>query len=374
MGEQSSQKPEILIVDDSNVIRKAATKMLGEGYIVHEAVDGSDGWQQIQQNQSISVVFSDIQMPEMNGMELLANVRGSDDERIAGLPIIMITGQGDTEETKREVFEAGATDFISKPFSSIDLLSRAKSYAQLNAKVAELEQQTGHDKLTGLFNAKSFEEQGDMALSFAVRHGVSISTVYLEIDGFQDIFLKHGKSVATQIIIAVAKRFESVLRTEDIAARIGVARYALLLPLTNHTHAKIVVDRVRAAINKLVFDTGKEKVRIVLAAGMTSPEVKEDMRFAEVMTQAETSLKRALEKAGEKVASYVAEQPAQPKETEAGADKESLERELQRAFKLIIEGNYFKIERDHLKPLVECLAPFMEYAKNQDELVNDDAT
>ncbi|MDH5710946.1 MAG: response regulator [Gammaproteobacteria bacterium] len=374
MGEQSSQKPEILIVDDSNVIRKAATKMLGEGYIIHEAVDGSDGWQQIQQNKSISVVFSDIQMPQMNGMELLANVRGSDDERIAGLPVIMITGQGDTEETKREVFEAGATDFISKPFSSIDLLSRAKSYAQLNAKVVELEQQTGHDKLTGLFNAKSFEEQGDMALSFAVRHGVSISTVYLEIDGFQDIFLKHGKSVATQIIIAVAKRFGAVLRTEDIAARIGVARYALLLPLTNHTHAKIVVDRVRSAINKLVFDTGKEKVRIVLAAGMTSPEVKENMRFAEVMAQAETSLKRAMEKAGEKVASYVDEQPAQPREAVAGGDKESLERELQRAFKLILEGNYFKIEREHLKPLVECLTPFMEYAENQDELVNDDAT
>nr|MDA3869083.1 response regulator [Gammaproteobacteria bacterium] len=72
MGEQSSQKPEILIVDDSKVIRAAATKMLGEGYVIHEAVDGNDGWQQIQQNSAISVVFTDIQMPAMNGMELLA--------------------------------------------------------------------------------------------------------------------------------------------------------------------------------------------------------------------------------------------------------------------------------------------------------------
>ena len=373
MGDQSSQKPEILIVDDSKVIRKAATKMLGEGYIIHEAVDGRDGWQQIQQNAAISVVFTDVQMPVMDGMELLNRVRGADDERIANLPVIMITGQGDTEEVKQEVFEAGATDFIAKPFSSIDLLTRAKSYAQLNARVVELEKQTGYDKLTGLFNAKSFEEQGDKALSFAARHGVSISAVYLEIDGFQDIYLSHGKSVASQIIIAVAKRFDAVLRTEDVAARIGVSKYALLLPLTNHTHAKIVVDRARAAINKLVFDTGKEKIRILLAAGMTSPEVTEEMRFADIMLQAESSLKRALSKAGEKVASYVDAQPKQEKEAiEKIAG--NVDQDLQRAFKLILEGDFFKIERTHLKPLLERLQPFIEYAENQDNLTTNEAS
>ena len=370
MGEESSQKPEILIVDDSKVIRKAATKMLGEGYIIHEAVDGRDGWQQIQQNTAISVVFSDIQMPVLDGMELLANVRGSDDERIAELPMIMITGQGDTEEAKQAVFEIGATDFIAKPFSSIDLLTRAKSYAQLSARVVELEKQTGTDKLTGLFNAKSFAEQGDKALSFAARHGVSITAVYLEIDGFQDIYLSHGKSIATQIIIAVAKRFDAVLRTEDIAARIGVAKYALLLPLTNHTHAKIVVDRVRANINKLVFDTGKEKIRIVLAAGMTSPEAKEEINFAEIMEQADVALSRAMNKVSDKVASYVDEQ--QKKEEPVKVDKEISEQDMQHAFKLILEGDYFKIERDYLKPLIERLSHFVEYVEHLDDLETEE--
>lgn len=371
MGEQSSQKPEIIIVDDSRVIRAAARKMLGEGYVIHEAVDGSEGWKQIQRNGAISVVFTDIQMPVMNGMELLAAIRGAEDERIAELPVIMITGQGDTEETKREVFEAGATDFIAKPFSSIDLLTRAKSYAQLNARMVELEKQTGHDKLTGLFNAKSFEEQGDKSLSFAARHSVSISTVYLEIENFQKIFLTHGKSVATQIIIAVARRFEAVLRTEDVAARIGVAKYALLLPLTNHTHAKIVVDRVRSSINKLVFDTGKEKIRIVLAAGMASPEAREEMCFAEVMVQADTALKRALGKAGEKIASYfeVQPKPAVGEEAGDGGDAgQALDRELEQAFKWVLEGDYFKIEKSHLPALIERLMPFMDYVKNQDNL------
>lgn len=359
-----TDKPEILIVDDSKVIRRAAAKMLGDGYIVHEAVDGRDAWQLIQKNTAISVVFTDIQMPVMDGMELLSNIRESDAERIAGLPVIMITGQSDTDEIKQEVFDAGATDFITKPFGSIDLISRAKSYAQLNRKVVELEKQTGHDKLTGLFNASSLEEQGDKALSFAARHKLSISAVYLEIDGFQELFLSHGKKVAQQIIIAVGKRISRELRTEDVAARVGVAKYAFLLPLTNTTHARIVVDRVRESINKLIFDTGKEKLRIILAAGITSPEVDENLKFSDLMEQSDIALKRALGKVGEKIASYVEEEKVEEViELQPAATDE----DLQKAFKLILEGDYYKIERDHLDFLMERLTPFLVYMENQED-------
>ncbi len=356
-----TDKAEILIIDDSKVIRKAASKMLGDSYIVREAVDGRDGWQQLQQNPAISVVFTDMQMPVMNGMELLSNIRESDDDRISGLPVIIITGQNDTEETKREVFDAGATDFITKPFGSIDLMSRAKSYAQLNRKVVELEKQTGHDKLTGLFSTNSLEEQGDKALSFALRHKLNISAVYLEIDAFQELFLAHGKTVAQQIIVAVAKRLNGNLRTEDVAARIGVAKYAILLPLTNTTHAKIVVDRIRESINKLIFDTGKEKLRVVLAAGMTSPEAIEGLKFSDMMVQSDVALKKALSRTGEKVASYTEEKSEEVIDLKPAATQD----DLQTAFKLILAGEYYRIERDPLDYLMERLAPFLEYVENQ---------
>ncbi|MCK4704096.1 MAG: hypothetical protein KAT90_01335, partial [Gammaproteobacteria bacterium] len=50
----------------------------------------------------------------------------------------------------------------------------------------------------------------------------------------------------------------------------------------------------------------------------------------------------------------------------------SFDKDLQRAFKCILEGDYFKIERDHLKPLVERIAPFMEYAENQNKSITED--
>jgi diguanylate cyclase (GGDEF)-like protein len=343
--------------------------MLGDEYIVHQAVDGRAGWEILQDNTAISVVFTDMQMPVMTGLELLANIRESDDEYIANLPVIIITGQGDSEETKQEVFDHGATDFIAKPFGSIDLLSRARAYAQLNRKVVELEQQTGHDKLTGLFNEASLEEQGDKALAFAFRHRLNISTVYLQIDGFQSLFLDQGKAVAQQIIVAVAKRLAGVLRTEDVAARMGVAKFGVLLPLTNSTQAKITVDRIRESINKLVFDTGKAKLRIVLAAGMTSPDLGEELKYADMMAQADIALTRALEKAGDKIASYV-EEIDEIIELRPVATED----DLKRAFELILEEDYFKIERDHMNYMVERLAPFLAYVEDleNENMSNDD--
>ena len=95
MSEQA-EKPVILVVDDSKVIRRAASKMLGDEYEVLEALHGADAWEKLQQNSAISVVFTDMQMPEMNGVQLLEHIRAAEDEHISAIPVIMITGHDDT--------------------------------------------------------------------------------------------------------------------------------------------------------------------------------------------------------------------------------------------------------------------------------------
>ena len=362
MSEEETEKPQILVVDDSKVIRRAAIKMFGNDYQVHEAVDGLDGWRQLQRNDAISVVFTDMQMPEMDGMELLANIRSSDDERIAALPVIMITGVGDTETAKRTVFDAGATDFISKPFESIDLISRAKSYARLNRKVIELEKNSGHDKLTGLFSVASFEEQGEKALSFALRHKLAISAVYLEIESFQDIYLTHGKSIAQQIIVAVGKRLKDVMRTEDVAARLGVAKYAVLLPLTSEANSRVVISRIREGINKLVFNTGREKIRVSLVAGYTSPDVNEQLDFKEMMEQADVAVQKALNRNnGEKIASFL--------EKEEVVEQKAVitDEDMRKAFEYVLQGAYFQVPDFMLQAVAEKLTPFLDYVADRSD-------
>ena len=357
---EATEKPQILVVDDSKVIRRAAVKMLGTDYDVHEAIDGLDGWQQLQRNEAISVVFSDMQMPEMDGMELLANIRNSDNERLAALPVIMITGVGDTEAAKQQVFDAGATDFIAKPFESIDLLSRAKSYARLNRKVVELEKKTGHDKLTGLYSVASYEEQGVKAMSFAIRHKLNLTNVYLEIEGFQELYLAHGKSIAQQIIIAVGKRLHEVMRTEDVAARIGVAKYAVLLPLTSDANAKVVINRIRESINKLVFNTGRDKIRVAMAAGLAALDTEEEISFSELMEQSDTALQKALQRTtGEKIASFYEQEEVEE------AAPEVTEEDIKAAFQHILNGDYYQVPDYMLQQVADRLAPFLDYVANQ---------
>ena len=359
MSEMSTEKPEVIVVDDSKVIRLAARKMLGTDYIIHLAEDGLVGWEMLQQNSAISVVFTDLSMPNLNGMELLNNIRSSSNDQIANLPVIIMTGHDDSESVKKEVFDAGATDFITKPFESIDLVSRAKAFARLSRKVVELEKKTGYDKLTGLYNANLLVEQGSKAFSFAHRHKLFISAVYFEIQDFQNCFLTHGKKVAQHIIVAVGKRLQEVMREEDIAARLGVAKYALILPMTNKQKTQIVIERVRESINKLVFDTGKEKIRVSFKTGYASPGFSEEIEFNDLLDQADDALQRSISSSTEQVVCFddvldVEEPPLV-----------ITEEDIEQAFSHILAGNYYQIPELHLATVKERLSPFMQYVDNQ---------
>lgn len=355
MSESNSDKPVILVVDDSKVIRIAARKMLGDDYVTVEAVNGVDGWEQIQSNESISVVFTDMQMPEMDGIALLSKVRASDDERISSLPVIIITGHEDSEDAKKKVFDSGATDFVTKPFESIDLLSRAKSYARLNRKVAELEKQTAHDKLTGLLNAAGFEEQGQKVYAFAQRHKSNMSVAMLEIANFQQVFLTAGKTATQKIIQAVCKRLTSTLRTEDITARTGVARIALILPEASITDAREVVERMLGTAAKLSIDIGKEKLRIDMVGGISTINLQSQEDFQALLQQAESALGSALKGSGQKIVLFQAATPEPVSETKI------MEEDVWAAFKHILRGSHSQIPEEHLPTVVERLKPFMQY-------------
>lgn len=351
--DSQSARPEILIVDDSRVIRRAAVKMLGKDYTVHEATDGEEGWAEIQRNTALSVVFTDMQMPNMNGLELLDRIRQCEDERIRNLAVIILTGQEDTEEARQEVFDHGATDFISKPFDSLNLISRARSYARLVNQVAELEKQSGLDRLTGLLDTEAYTVQGEKALSFARRHQLAVTTVHFEIDAFRDLYLKHGKRVVQQIVFAIGKKLQQNLREEDVAARIGVAKYAMLLPATGLDTASAAAERILRMTEKLVFDTGSEKIRVALAAGISSPDVGSQIRFEEVIEQADAALEQA-GKTDSRIASF--QTPASAVATDIS------EQAMREALNHILLGEYQRIPDEHLPHVMRRLQPFLDFA------------
>ena len=149
------------------------------------------------------------------------------------------------------------------------------------------------------------------------------------------------------------------MREEDVAARLGVAKYALILPMTNKKKTQVVIERIRQSINKLVFNTGKEKIRVRFKTGYTSPEFIEDIEFNELLDQADEALQRAMTSATEQVVCF--DDSLQVEEPVVVVSEEDIDQ----AFVHILAGNYYQIPESHLQAVVDRLSPFMQYAENR---------
>ncbi|HLE85522.1 MAG TPA: response regulator [Thermoanaerobaculia bacterium] len=108
----------ILVVDDSKLMHKVYEVMLRQYPLVY-AVDGHDALRQLERHDDVDLILLDINMPKMNGLEFLAELRAR--EEWSSLPVIVITTEGKEEATQRGL-EAGAVAYIKKPFRSEEIL------------------------------------------------------------------------------------------------------------------------------------------------------------------------------------------------------------------------------------------------------------
>ena len=297
---KEKEKPTVLIADDSKVIRKSIIKMLGEEYNVLEAADGQEALEILEANDEIRLLFSDLGMPRMDGYELLAAVRSSEDEGLAEIPVIIVTGQEDSEEAKEKLIELGATDLIGKPFHSAELKSRTRSYISLVRKVRKLEEASPIDKATGLATPDYFKKQTEITFSLSQRHGHDITLARINIENFAPLTKEYGKGVMTKIIATVGKLILADMRKEDVAVHLGCERFALMLPCADPDGANEVMSRIRKRLAKMDLKIGEKVVHIAFSAGIISQPASEEMDdFSHLMVEAEDALKQALAKGKE---------------------------------------------------------------------------
>ena len=120
------EAPLVLVVDDSLTVRRVTQRLLvREGYRVALAKDGLDALEKLAQERP-AVMLSDIEMPRMDGFDLVRNVRA--DARLAGLPVIMITSRI-AQKHRDYARELGVDHYLGKPYSEEDLLGLVSAYA-----------------------------------------------------------------------------------------------------------------------------------------------------------------------------------------------------------------------------------------------------
>jgi len=117
-------KKKILVVDDSATVRQQVSLALGQaGFEVVEAADGVEGGEKIRGTDDIAMVVCDVNMPRMNGIEMLEDVAA--DIKSKGISVVMLTTEGQPALIKKAK-EAGAKGWIVKPFKAEQLVGAAK--------------------------------------------------------------------------------------------------------------------------------------------------------------------------------------------------------------------------------------------------------
>ncbi|MCG8314280.1 MAG: diguanylate cyclase [Pseudomonadales bacterium] len=313
-------KPKLIMIDDSKLMRKSAVKMLGEDFEVLTAESGEQGLAMINHDFDIQVVFTDINMPGIDGYEVLKEIRTHAEEHIRVLPVVVVTGAENDDEAKELALSQGATDFITKPFNSTDLRARALAHANFRKTAQALQQNTNVDALTQLGNQPSFMEQLQKDISFISRHHQDLAVLLVEIDDFKELFLKIGRRGSDSVIKQIAKVLQGSVRKEDSVARIGLARFAVSLPTAKPEGAVSLAERICSKIAGFKATLRGETLQISVSMGVFTLARGSRPSVTGAMQEAEAALQDALGKGKATVVSREGKPDEAPKrKTEVAA-------------------------------------------------------
>ena len=293
---QDDNKPRLLMIDDSKLMRKSAVKMLGGDFQVLTAESGEQGLAMINNDADIQVVFTDINMPGIDGYEVLKEIRTHSNDAIRELPVVVVTGAENDDEAKEQALAQGATDFITKPFNSTDLRARALAHANFRRTAQALEKSTNLDALTRLGNQQFFEDQLHKDISFISRHNQDLAVVFVEIYDFKNLFLKIGRQGSDSVVRQIAKVLENAVRKEDSVARLGLARFAMSLPTAKPDGAVSLAKRICEKVAGFRATLKGEALNIRVSMGVFTLARGSRPGVDLVMNETAEALQQALEK------------------------------------------------------------------------------
>lgn len=222
----------ILLVDDNADNIALLSEILAvRGYTHVSSIADSSQVCKLHTQNDYDLILLDMHMPRLNGLEVMAQLK--EIEKNAFLPVLAITGD---ERYKIAALEAGARDFIVKPYNFVELDMRMRNaievrllYKAMAAQSRLLEEKALHDSLTGLPNRRLLTDRIETAMQYARRHQQMLAVMYMDLDGFKQVNDQHGHACGDSLLKAIADRLCAVARKEDTVARIGGDEFVMVL-------------------------------------------------------------------------------------------------------------------------------------------------
>ncbi len=264
----------ILIVDDSRFLQRHLEQVLERGGVGDRILSAADGGEAIEVlgREDVDLVLCDVMMPEVDGFEFLARQK-AELERWQ-VPVIMLTVEG-AVESKVWCLEAGASDYLVKPFHDEELVARVKLHLQLkslrdelrcvNRRLTEL---ACRDSLTRISNRRHFLDSLRRELNRADRHRSSLVLAMIDVDHFQRINDNHGPQSGDQALAQVAERLQAALRDHDLLGRYGGEEFAVAFVDVAPEAALAGAERCRSLIAGETFAVADRRFELTVSVGV----------------------------------------------------------------------------------------------------------
>jgi two-component system cell cycle response regulator len=265
----------VLAAEDNPVFRTMLTNMLTKwGYQPVLAKDGNQAWEALQSADGPQLAILDWMMPGLNGIEICRGIRAASQERY--VYILLLTARTDAQDLV-EGMEAGADDYVTKPFQAHELRVRLRAgrriielQQELLAAREALRVQATHDGLTGLLNRSAILDVLRKELSRAHREGHPLSLLMVDLDRFKQVNDTHGHVAGDAVLREAAARMKSAIRSYDSVGRCGGEEFLIVLPGCDGDSAFTQAERVRESIAASPMASGPILLPVTCSIGTAS--------------------------------------------------------------------------------------------------------
>jgi len=243
------KQAKILVVDDEKINLDVLISLLKPYYRTVAAKSGEQVFKRLEIPPLPDLILLDIMMPGMDGYEVCRKLK--EDNMTPDIPVIFITGKTD-EQDEAKGFQAGAVDYIIKPFRPLIALARVKTHIELKRRGDMLERLAGLDGLTGIPNRRQFDQFLATEWKRSVRYNHTISLIIMDIDYFKLFNDHYGHAEGDECLKKVANVIsQSMLRSTDLTARYGGEEFACVLPETDYEGAITTANRIMKSIQSM---------------------------------------------------------------------------------------------------------------------------
>jgi diguanylate cyclase (GGDEF)-like protein len=248
------QHARILIVDDQEANVKLLGYMLEDaGYTCVTLVTDARTVLDLHRANRYDIIVLDLNMPHVNGFQILEGLRPLESEGY--LPVLVVTAE---PAHKLRALEAGARDFVSKPFDQVEVLTRIRNVLEVRLLYTQTREHSlrlaRFDTVTGLPNRMLLHASLDQALAQAQRDGETVAVMAIDLDRFKYVNDTLGHVGGDELLCQFAQRLGDCAPARSALGRVGGNQFELVLtgqPGQQLQHDVLQIDnRIRAALQR----------------------------------------------------------------------------------------------------------------------------